>query len=721
MKTSHRMLVILLLFIGFVLLLAVATRWVLSIRNVDETANPSGLQAPHPALSVSEYTRWKLPEGATVRLGKGGITDIHVSPAGSRFAVATTLGIWLCDAQTGTDIALLTGHRTRINAIAFSPDGRTLVSGDAHGEIRRWQAATGALLETFSEIGPVVSLVFSDDGTKVTAAFSAAGSESLGALRQWKLRVWEKGPALQKTLPKTVVIKREARKEIGEPMMALSPAGPVLVTATRVMRQGHQRFPIRIWDGRTGRLSATLTAHTRWIRALSLSPDGDVLASGDESKTIHLWDVKSGTRLATFKVPTGGIYALAFSPNGNLLASGHADGTIRLWDATKTEERWWDAIGQYMPSLILNGHKAKVTRLAFSPDGKTLISGSRDGTLRGWDTLSGSQRFSRSAFMGPIRGLVFAEKGSTLASVNNLGLSTFGTVQHRLWDIGTGSQLSMHELNAIEAKAISPDGTVLVAKESRGGFTLWDMRQHRSLSALAAVHPKDDLNVKFGFSSDSKTFASGDKDGSVRLWDIPHRSQSAIKRFFTPSPEVQPLFTGFSHKGRFSHKGHSGYVSALAFSPDSKILASGGWDGRIRLWRADTGDALQTLTRQKHQVGTLVFSPDNKRLASRSGNEIYLWDVATGNSLRKFALAEEKRGSALVFSPDSSLLVSGGWDGILRLWHLQTGNLVSMHTGHTQPIWLLVFSPDGKTLASASSGGTILLWDWEQMTQGEDR
>ena len=572
----------------------------------------------------------------------------------------------------------------------------------------------------------MVSLVFSDDGTQMTAAFSA-GLESPRALRQWKLRVWEKGIGLQKTLPKTlpktVVIHREraAIKEIGEPVMALSSAAPLLVTATRMMRQRNQRFPIRIWDARTGRLSATLTGHTRWIRALSLSPDGDVLASGDESKTIHLWDVKSGTRLATFKVPTGGIYALAFSPNGNLLASGHSDGTIRLWDATQTEERWWDAIGQYLPSLILNGHKAKVTRLAFSPDGKTLISGSRDGTLRGWDTLSGSQRFSRSAFMGPIRGLVFSEKGRTLASVNNLGLSTFGTVQHRLWDIGTGSQLSMHELTAIEAKAISPDGTVLVAEHSRGGFTLWDMSQHRSLSALAAVHPKDDLNVNFVFSSDSKTFASGDKDGSVRLWDIPHRSQSAFKRFFTPSPEVQPLFTGFSHKGHISHKEHSGYVSALAFSPDGKILASGGWDGRIRLWRADTGDALQTLTRQKHQVGTLVFSPDNKRLASRSGNELYLWDVATGNSLRKPALAEEKRGGALVFSPDGSLLVSGGWDGILRLWHLQTGNLASMHTGHTQPIWLLVFSPDGKTLASASSGGTILLWDWEQMTHGEDR
>lgn len=717
MKTSHRMLVILLLFFGFVLLLAVATRRVLSIRNVDETANPSGLQAPHPELSVSAYTRWKLPEGAIVRLGKGGITAIHVSPAGSRFAVATTLGIWLCDAQTGTDIALLTGHRTRINAIAFSPDGRTLVSGDAGGEIRRWQAATGALLETFSEVGPVVSLVFSDDGTKVTAAFSEAGSESPGALRQWKLRGWEQGIRLHQTLPKTVVIHREntSKRILGEPVMALSPAALVLVTATRVMRQRHQRFPIRIWDGRTGRLSATLTGHTRWIRALSLSPDGDVLASGDESKTIHLWDVKGGTRLATFKVPTGGIYALAFSPNGNLLASGHADGTIRLWDATKTEERWWDAIGQYLPSLILNGHKAKVTCLAFSPDGKTLISGSRDGTLRGWETLSGSQRFSRSGFMGPIRGLVFAEKGSTLASVNNLGSSTFGIIQHRLWDIGTGSQLSMHELNAIEAKAISPDGTVLVAEESRGRFTLWDMRQHRAFAALAAVHPKDDLNVKFVFSSDSKTFASGDKDGSVRLWKIPHRSQSSVKRFFTPSPEVQPLFTGFSHKG------HSGYVSALAFSPDSKILASGGWDGRIRLWRADTGDALQTLTRQKHQVGTLVFSPDNKRLASRSGNEIYLWDIATGNSLRKFALAAEKSGGALVFSPDGSLLVSGGWDGILRLWHLQTGNLASMHTGHTQPIWLLVFSPDGRTLASASSGGTILLWDWEQMIRGEDR
>lgn len=712
MKTSHRMPVILLLFIGFVLLLALATRWVISTRNVDETTNPSRLQEPHPALPVSEETRWKLPEGATARLGKGGITDIHFSPDGSRFAVATTIGIWLCDAQTGTEIALWTGHQTKINAIAFSPDGRTLVSGDARGEIQRWQAETGALLETFPEVAPVESLVFSDDGTKMTAAFSEASSDVPRALRRWKLRVWEKDIGLHKT----VVINRERTdiKESREPVMALSPTAPVLVTATRPFGRRDQGFPIRIWDARTGRLTAILTGHTRWIRTLAFSPDGDILASGDESKTILLWDVKGGTRMeTTFKVPTGGIYALAFSPNGNILASGNSDGTIHLWDATKTEKRWWDAIGQYIPSLILNGHKAKVTSLAFSPDGKTLISGSKDGTLRAWDTLSGSQRFSRAAFMGPIRGLVFAENGRTLASVNTPGLSTFGTLQHRLWDIRTGSQLSMHELNAIDAKAISPDGTLLVTEHGGGRFTLWDMSQHRAQATLAAVHPKDDLNVNFGFSSDSKTFASGDKDGSVRLWEIPHRSQSVVKRFFTPSPEIQPLFTV---------KGHRGYVSALAFSPDSKILASGGWDGRIRLWKpADTGDALQTLTRRKHLVGTLVFSPDNQLLASRSGNELYLWDVATGNSLRKPALTEQERGGPLVFSPEGSLLVSGGWDGILRLWHLQTGDLVSTHTGHTQPIWVLVFSLDGKTLASASSGGTILLWDWEQMTHGEDR
>ena len=693
MKTSHRMLLILLLFLGSVLLLAVFARWVISTRNVDETARSE----PHPEGTASAYAQWRLPAGATARLGKGEITDIKFSPDGSRFAVATSIGIWLYDAQTGTELALLalrTGPQKRVSAIAFSPDGSTLASGYEGLALRLWHAESCELLETIPGAGRVESLAFSNAGTKL-----------LLALRNWKLREWEKGRGARKTVP----IKRgkAPMKEINEPLMELSPDAQVLVTATphAYRRNSRHPFPIQVWDTRTGHLSFTLAEHTRWIRALAFSPDGKTLASGDEYKTIFLWDVTGGGRRATFKIPVGGHYALAFSPNGNLLASGGSNGTIYLWDATKTEERWWDAVGQYMPSLVLNGHNAKVTNLAFSPDGKTLISGSHDGTVRAWDTLTGSQRFTCSEFMGPIVGIVFSQDGRTVTSVNRPSWATRGIIQHRHWDSRTGGHLSMHSLKILEAKAISSDGTTLAAEDRNRTFHLWNLHQNRSQAALASVHPKNDLNVRFAFSPDGNILASGDKTGRLRLWEVPHRPKSALKRFFSViKPKIEPHFT---------LKAHAGRIATLTFSPDGKTVASGGADSKVCLWNTDTGNAIQTLTQHQHPVYSLTFSPDNKMFASGSERQCYVWDVATGDRISVLKREQHKTAGALAFSPDSSILVNGTRDGTLQFWNPQTGQLLSTQTGHTRGLRSLVFSPDGKTLASGSRDGTILLWDFE--------
>ena len=688
MKTSHRMLLVLLLFFGFVLLLAVFARWVLS--TASRTALPVSIQeVPGPA-----YTRWCLPEGATARLGKGEITDIKFSPDGNRFAVATSIGIWLYDAQTGTELALWTGHQHKVTAIAFSPDGSILASGARGGEARLWHTATAELLETISEVGQVESLVFSNAGTKLT-----------WALRNWKLRQWEKGIGAHKH----VALKpdKDAIRETREPVMELSPNAQVLVTATPLAYRRNQRFPIRVWDTRTGTLSFTLTEHTRWIRSLAFSPDNQTFASGDESKTIFLWDVKSGERRATFKTPGGGHYALAFSPNGNLLASGSSDGTIYLWDATKTGEHWWDTVGQYLSSLILDGHNARVTNLAFSPDGKTLISGGQDGTVRAWDTLTGKQRFACSEFMGPVWGLVFAENGKTLTSVNKFG---YPTLLH-VWDVNSGSRLSMQLFTKMRAEAISPDATTLAARRKKR-WHLWDISKNRAAAVLTGYKEKE-WDVQFAFSPDGQTVASGSRDGRVRSREVPNRPRSALKQLFSGAEKIPP---------RFTRKAHNGEVNQLAFSPDGKTLATSGWDGKICLWDTNTGTALSKLTEHGHPMTALVFSPDGKTLASAARHELCLWDIGTPDiSLRTRNKERRPTIKALVFSPDSGTLVSGSRNSRIQLWDAHTGSLLSTHAADTGQMNVFVFSPDGKTLVSGSSNGTILLWDWEKITHSEHR
>ena len=151
-------------------------------------------------------------------------------------------------------------------------------------------------------------------------------------------------------------------------------------------------------------------------------------------------------------------------------------------------------------------------------------------------------------------------------------------------------------------------------------------------------------------------------------------------------------------------------MSEYTFSANSKILASGGADAAIILWDIKTGNQLATLTGHTKRISALAFSADSKTLASGSGNEIRLWDADTSNLIG--ILDTGLNVQALAFSPDGKILACGTEDGRIQVWALvPTFQVQSTFTGHQGSIYVLMFSPDGKTLASGSNEGTILLWD----------
>ena len=639
-------------------------------------------------------------EGAKMRLGKGRINDIQFSPDGRRFAVATSIGIWMYDAHTGEELsvlAVLPGEGRDVTTMAFSPDGKTLANGEEGGVGRLWDVTTGKPMVTFKEVpdprfAELRALVFSEDATKL-----------IGASWNNEISVWELG---ETTKPPTI-LHMDGREASWATIsfMQLSPNGNFLAIVDPMAQEWKNRsFLIKLWDATTGKQVHALTGHTRQIKSIAFSADDKTLVSGDEHETIRLWDTATGKLKATLNWRRGtATYALAFSPSGRFIASGHRD-SVKLWDNTvKPKQQTDDAIGDYQHILEIREPKDYVSKLAFSPGGKTLLTGSKDGTIQAWDTASGSHRFTCTGHIEGTRDLMFTLNGDTLISLNQ-PFNPPGNLQQQRWDLTTGDQLSTYFLG-MEAHSmiLSPDGETLVTHDSGNKCVVWDINTDppRIIDQfILKGFPRSGLNVKFAFSADSKMLAAGGEDSLVRVWDL------------TISKKV---------RHRFTVKGHNHGLRMLAFSPDGKLLASGGNGKTLCLWRVADGTSFFKSTVHKSWVTAVAFSPDSNILAS-GGNELFLWDTATGTQLHENSRELTARISTLVFSPDGKTLVVGNWDGILELWDVRTGGLLSTHTGHTWWANVLKFSPDGRTLVSSSFwDGTILIWDWETLKKTDNR
>ncbi|KAN0075156.1 hypothetical protein V8E54_007767 [Elaphomyces granulatus] len=260
---------------------------------------------------------------------------------------------------------ILTGHSRQVNSVAFSPDGKRVVSGSYDSTVRVWDIATGQADQTLTgHSRAVTSVAFSPDGKKV-----ASGSSDQ------TVRVWDitTGQADQTLTGHSGTVNS----------VAFSPDG-------KKVASGSRDSTVRVWDITTGQADQTLTGNSDVVTSVAFSPDGKKVVSGSDDRTVRVWDITTGQADQTLTGHSNGVTSVAFSADGKKVVSGSHDSTVQVWDITTGQA-----------DQTLTGHSDAVTSVAFSQDGKKVVSGSYDTTVRVWDIATGQAEQVGSVSLSP--------------------------------------------------------------------------------------------------------------------------------------------------------------------------------------------------------------------------------------------------------------------------------------------------------------------------------
>lgn len=617
-----------------------------------------------------------LPFGALARLGTqrlrhaGTVNTVAFTPDGKLLISAgddCIIRFW--DTLNGRRLLELRGHAGYVSRVAVAPSGRTLASTSSDGSVRLWEIATGRQLWSSAANGcPIDSVAFAPDGN------SLIWGDRAGTIKCWEvgsekgLRQWRGHQAVVTALAflpdgKSVVSGSDDKAlrwwESGSGNLIRkvdSFAGPVTSLAVspngNLMAVGLDAESDSLWvfDAKLGRVISKSSGQLGPIRAVAFLSERQLVAS--TLNGIHVCDVSAQVENQRIHPTHGVAHALATAPDGRAIAFGDSDGLVHLCDVVS-----WKNL------CPIEGHHGPVTSLAFSDDSQTVVSASGENTIQVWNTVSG--RLSQREWQArghiehlpfSVHSVAFGRSKDAVVSASN-GLSIFET-----WKLST-SELEFPSSDQIPPAfnttkthrlAVSIIGTKLAVLNGRKGIVIWDLCGNREFASIS-IGQREIFSL--AFTHDGTTLAVG----TGELWPAFNFDNSA-------PCEVQLWDVAKSQVFR-TLLGARGPAYSVAFAPDGRTVAAACQDGTVRLWNPITGELKQVLTDGSQAILTIAFSPDGRSLAA------------------------------------------AGEDSRVLLWELASGKLRKHWVGHQGRIHHVAFSMDGKTLASGSADTTILLWD----------
>ena len=637
-----------------------------------EDALRRGLQSLTPEVSVGV-----AGPGGDRRAHSGGVSAIAFSQDGARLATGSwdhTVRIW--DVVSGAPRRKPFDHGTEVTGLAFSSDGARLAAFSPNGAVSVWEAESGRQLNTFN-VGSLTSGVaaLSPDERFLAVARNQA-TQGKKASPEGTTIVWDvqSGKA---------VSRLEGHRG--------SVTGAAFSVDAMFLATANADGSVMVWDGKTGKPRPPLFPGQGDIVGLSFSGDATRLAVAGEDGTVTVWDLgaaKSVKPLNTLPSHGSRVSALALSLDGKRIATAGADGRAKLWDVTSGEE-----LPMRFPS------KDYILALAFSPDGQRLATTSVDGTARVWDV---SMRSAAEVVMTlPVPeayGVMFSHRGQLLAIASNketevwnlasgqeFHYSDWGALNFTPDDSGLaivtgrqgvkmkrmmagGGELPHPSCNAagnLQWVDFSSDWSEIVISDSD-----WNVKVcHKATGRESRLHTSDTLTATNigAMSPDGKTVALGDLSGTLSLWDAASGDQKC------------------------SWKTNVRQMDIATFSNDGKRLATAGEHNTAQIWNSSCSGSGQvesskqlrsTLSGHTGAVTAIAFSRDGTRVVTGSlDGTAKVWDLHSAGTPKELYSFSHASGVLYVdLSPDGSLLATVSADGYVRVYRLNidADHLVSL-------------------------------------------
>jgi WD40 repeat protein/serine/threonine protein kinase len=446
-----------------------------------------------------------------------------------------------------------------------------------------------------------------------------------------------------------------------------------------------------VWDVGTARsLLRTDLAERSW-HPIAMSADGGRVAVGSGSG-VRVLDVNSGKTVVTLPGHVGGAGTVVFSPDGSLIASSarYGDVAVRLWSASTG-----DQIANFRGTPV----EGTIVSLAFSPDGKRLFAGDRNGEARVWDVPTLAGELIRQT-PHPYSSIALSPDGSRIAMKHP------GTVE--IWDALSGEQVLSwktaseqycygdlcylsHDLT-YDSVAYSPDGSRIAAAMRDGSISIWDAR---SGAAIQTLREHETAVTALSFDPDGAHLASGAWDGTAIVWDL--RNGKPVNRMKLAANVVSLAFNSAGDRLLIA----CGNVAHPASS-----------DSMVTLWQPVGG---QTPVRQFRLPANVngtwaaAMSRDGRTVAATSPAGVFVWDALNGKLTGSAYASQSSAPTAIAFSPDGSRLVSGTITGGLRVFDRSADELLSL-PGHGSSVRNVVFSPDGECVYSCGEDRDLRIW-----------